>query len=117
MIVYHGGFYSPVKGNFFRKLYQAGVNAGVEFYHWSDIDLGGFNIFVRLRENIIPQLRPYLMDEEAFTLKVHRGMSFDGRYALLLEELLKKPEYKIFHPVIKLMLQNRLRIEQEVYIY
>lgn len=117
LIVYHGGFYSPVKGNFFRKLYQAGVNAGVEFYHWSDIDLGGFNIFVRLRENIIPQLRPYLMDEEAFTLKVHRGMSFDGRYALLLEELLKKPEYKIFHPVIKLMLQNRLRIEQEVYIY
>lgn len=116
LIVYHGGFYSPVKGNFFRKLHHAGINAGVKFLHWSDIDLGGFHIFVRLRENIIPELEPYLMDEEAFALKAQMGMSFDDRYALLLEELLKKPEYKIFHPVVKLMVQKRLRIEQEVFV-
>ncbi|MGI6084763.1 MAG: Wadjet anti-phage system protein JetD domain-containing protein [Acetivibrionales bacterium] len=117
LIVYHGGFYSPAKGNFFRKLHQAGLNAGVKFLHWSDIDLGGFHIFVRLRENIIPELEPYLMDEEAYALKAQMGMSFDSGYALLLEELLEKPEYKIFHTVIKLMLDKRLRIEQEVFIY
>lgn len=116
LIVYHGGFYSPLKGIFFNKLYLAGLQAGAEFFHWSDIDLGGFHLFVRLRDCIIPELQPYLMDEEAFLSKKHMGMSFDDKYASLLVALLEKPEYGIFHPVIKTMLQERIRIEQEAFI-
>jgi len=116
LIIYHGGFYSPLKGNFFRKLYYAGIKAGIEFLHWSDIDLGGFHLFVRLRDSIIPELQPYLMDEAAFRSKKHLGMSFDDKYASSLEALLEKPEYKIFHSVIGSMLKYRIRIEQEAFI-
>ncbi len=116
LVVYHGGFYSPVKGSFFGKLYQAGKKQGAEFYHWSDIDLGGFSIFVRLRDSIIPELQPYLMDEAAFVSARQKGMVFDDKYALLLEGLLEKPEYSVFHPVINIMLKERVRIEQEAFI-
>ena len=116
LVIYHGGFYSPVKGSFFQKLYQAGKAERTKFFHWSDIDLGGFHIFVRLRDNIIPELQPYFMDEKAFISIKLKGMEFEFKYASLLEELLGKPEYKIFHPVIKLMLKDRIRIEQEAFI-
>lgn len=116
LVVYHGGFYSPVKGNFFRKIYQAGNKVGADFFHWSDIDLGGFHLFVRLRDNIIPELKPFLMDETAFTAIKHKGMTFDEKYASLLGELMEKPEYGIFHPVIRMMLRERIRIEQEAFI-
>ncbi len=36
-VVYHGGMYSPIKGEFFKKLYEVAKN--IEFYHWSDIDI------------------------------------------------------------------------------
>lgn len=116
LVVYHGGFYSPVRGSFFRKLYQAGKREGTEFFHWSDIDLGGFHMFIRLRDSIIPELQPYFMDEAAFVSIRHKGMGFDNQYASLLEGLLEKAEYKIFHPVIQMMLTDRIRIEQEAFI-
>jgi len=56
------------------------------------------------------------MDEAAFQSKKHLGMSFDDKYASLLEALLEEPEYQIFHSVIGSMLKNRIRIEQEAFI-
>lgn len=96
------------------KLFKKTVKAN--FYHWSDIDLGGFHLFVRLRDNIIPEIRPYLMDETAFTAVKHMGMHFDEKYASLLKKSLEKPEYGIFHPVIRMMLQDEIRIEQEAFL-
>ena len=54
-VVYHGGMYGEVRGQFFKKLYEATKES--EFYHWSDINIGGFKIFARLRK-IIPIIFP-----------------------------------------------------------
>ena len=70
-------FYSPVKGKFFAKVYDAGHRAGAKFYHWGDIDIGASGCLRGLR-NIIPSLKPYLMDKEAFCQKKSIGCPLAG---------------------------------------
>jgi len=116
LVIFHGGFYSPVRGLFFRKIYEAGHRDHVEFYHWGDIDAGGFKIFNRLKNNIIPELKPYLMDREAFISQKDYWMNFDEDYGSILKEMIKKEEFKEFHNIIELMLEEKARLEQEAFL-
>ena len=138
-VIYHGGVYSPIKGEFFRKIYEAGVDnnvkcnndeiiqnksnltnnkyAGkkcdVEFWHWSDIDIGGFNIFTRLRDNIINQLKPLKMDVATLVDNKSSWQSFDLDYKERLLKLRQMKRYECFFDVIDIMLENNVRLEQE----
>lgn len=116
MIVFHSGFYSPVKGVFFKKLYEAAHPYGIEFFHWGDIDLGGFMIFRRLKSSIIPSLKPYLMDREAFERRIKYGKKFDSKYAEKLKMLLENENYSEFKEVIRLMLEKNMKLEQEAFL-
>lgn len=118
LVVYHGGFYSPPKGRFFKMIYEAGLRNEVEFIHWGDIDLGGFRMFHRLRTNIIPELYPYLMDREALISKRDYWITMDDiKYKAELEKLLGNEDYSLFHDVIKLMLDQNCRLEQEAFLF
>lgn len=116
LIIFHGGFYSPVKGLFFKKVYEIGAKAGVPFYHWSDIDIGGFRIFNRLKTNIIPGLKPLLMDKAAFLSKKQYWITFNQKYGSVLEAMLGKNEFFEFHDLISIMLEVRSRLEQEAFL-
>jgi len=116
LVIFHGGFYSPLKGLFFKKIYDACAGQNVEFYHWGDIDAGGFKMFTRLKSNIIGELKPYLMDREAFISKRNYWMTFDKNYGCSLKEMLKKEEFREFHNVIELMVQEKARLEQEAFL-
>jgi len=116
LVMFHGGFYSPVKGLFFKKVYEAGYNCSVEFYHWGDIDAGGFKIFNRLKNNIIPGLKPYLMDREAFLSKKDYWAKFDANYRNILKEMRNKEDLKEFCDVIDLMLKENAKLEQEAFL-
>ncbi|MBM7583207.1 hypothetical protein JOD02_002085 [Caldicoprobacter guelmensis] len=116
LVIYHGGFYSPVKGLFFKKIYEVACRCGITFYHWGDMDLGGFQIFKRLKTRIIPTLQPYLMDVDAFTSVKRFWQSFDEKYAQALQKLLYDPDYSEFHPLIKVMLKEKARVEQEAFL-
>ena len=138
-VIYHGGVYSPIKGEFFRKIYEAGLNnnvkcnndeiiqnksnstnnnyaskkCDVDFYHWSDIDIGGFNIFTRLRDNIIHQLKPLKMDVATLIDNKSSWQSFDKDYKERLLKLRQMKRYECFFDVIDIMLENNARLEQE----
>ena len=138
LVLYHGGFYSPVKGLWFRKVREGlltaadapGGSAAVEgpaepggpaalpeFLHWSDIDLGGFRIFHRLKKELVPELKPFRMDLE--TLEKYRAETMrieNSSYLDALRGLLEDPEYSPFRDVIALMLGEGIRLEQEVLI-
>ncbi|MDN5330866.1 MAG: hypothetical protein PWP45_91 [Tepidanaerobacteraceae bacterium] len=116
-IVYLGGFYSPSKRLFLEKLYCfiKAANKNVEFYHWGDIDLGGFKIFVKLKE-IIRELNPLYMDVETLEKYKAFGEPFGRDYEERLRELLGKEEYGEFHGVIEKMLELKIRLEQEAII-
>ena len=152
-VIYHGGVYSPIKGEFFRKIYEAVLNNNVkcdndeiiqnknnvaknndeaiynnevkqnncnlnqkndvEFWHWSDIDIGGFNMFTRLRDNIIHQLKPLKMDVKTLVDNKSSWQSFDIDYKERLLKLRQMKRYECFFDVIDIMLENNARLEQE----
>lgn len=113
LFIFHGGFYSPMKGRFFKILYDS-FKEKVSFRHRSDIDLGGFRIFVRLQKEIVPSLIPDQMDIQTLEKFKSRGRPLGSKeYENELRKLLDDTDYEIFHPVIKRMLQLKLKLEQE----
>lgn len=116
LVIYHGGFYSPVKGEFFKKVYKSLKNDMIEFYHWSDIDIGGFEIFVRLRDNIVPELKPLKMDVQTLLVYKSKTTTLEEEYYHKLAKLKEKREFEIFWPIIDVMLENNIKLEQEAII-
>lgn len=116
LVVYHGGHYSPVRGRFFRHIVQA-IDPMAEFLHWSDIDLGGFRLFLRLKEQIAPTLRPYRMDVATLEAMRQYGEPLAADYRKKLEKAAVDDRYAIFHSVMEKMLAENLRLEQECFLY
>lgn len=116
-ILYLGGFYSPSKRLFLEKLYEfiKEKNKPVKIFHWGDIDLGGFKIFLKLKE-IIPDLIPLYMDRETLIKYKDLGEPLEKVYEEKLRNLLEKQDFKEFHDVIKEMLKLGIRLEQEAVI-
>lgn len=115
LIVYHGGHYGLMKGRWFKLVCEAvqEQNPYAEFWHWSDIDWGGFNIFVRLRK-LVPKLNPYKMDCATYNEFVSEGgREFGESYREKLCLLLQKEEFSIFHAVIKELIKRQKTLEQE----
>ena len=95
LVIYHGGCYSPIKGRWLRLIAEEAEKGKIQVFHWSDIDLGGFRIFVRLRD-CMP------ID--------------DQNYLDTLAGLEAKPEYEVFYEVIRKMCGEKIRLEQEAEI-
>lgn len=119
LVIYHGGFYSPTKGKWFEKLYEAGKKCldEIKYYHWSDIDVGGFRIFNRLKESIVLELLPYKMDIESLEKNRDKGMLMEEPYRKILKEMGEDTRYAIFSNLIHRMLELNIRLEQEQLLY
>ena len=116
VVIYHGGCYSPIKGKWFQKIYEAGEKSiqTINYYHWSDIDIGGFRIFTRLKNAIIPRLLPYQMDVSTLLEYSEHALTIEDKaYKRSLENMLKDVMYQEFWPVIQEMLCYSIRLEQE----
>lgn len=116
LVVYHGGFYSPIKGIWFQKLYEGSKRQqrNVTYLHWSDIDVGGFHIFFRLNRNIVPELQPYKMDEKTLLrFKESAAKIQSESYRSKLQEMAVNTDYMKFWKVIQTMLTLDIRLEQE----
>lgn len=117
LLIYHGGFFSPMKGRLFQLMIDA-QKPGTKVDHWSDIDVGGFRIFERLKSTIAPMVRPYQMDIETLKKYGSRTMPvIDKQYLTTLERMSKDPTFEDFSPVIDYMLEKKVRLEQEAEIY
>lgn len=67
LVVFTGGMPSPAWIAGFRRL-TGGLTSPTAFYHWGDIDVGGFRIAARLQQLAMPEgvsLQPWLMDPTA----------------------------------------------------
>lgn len=114
LVVYHGGLYSPAKGDFFRLISKA-LNDEQVFY-WGDIDMGGFNMFCRLRENIFPNLLPYNMDTQCFERYKAKGLQRNPLYLNKIAKLKKNERYAVFYDVMDLVIESGVTVEQEAFI-
>jgi hypothetical protein len=96
VVIYLGGYHQLVRRRFL-KLFE-----GLRFWHWGDIDLGGFQIFVHLREQTGLEVELWRMDLETYEA-----------YGRRLGGLLERREYERFWLVITALLGTRRRVEQE----
>ncbi|MGN0599670.1 MAG: Wadjet anti-phage system protein JetD domain-containing protein [Oscillospiraceae bacterium] len=113
LVVYHGGFYSPKHGEFFRKLCE-GKN--IPTYLWSDIDYGGFRMYMRLKKNIVPSLEPLNMDIGSFERYKEKGLKRDDKYIMTLQKLTEDPDYSVFYDVIAAISDSKVTVEQESFL-
>lgn len=107
LLIYLGGFHNRIRREFIKKIYRQ--NPGVAFYHFGDIDAGGFYILEHLRKQTGIDFKPYKMDLE--TLKKYQD------YSKSLTEndrdRLKKLKGSEFDEVIDYMLDHNCKLEQE----
>lgn len=115
LVLYLGGFAGKMERQFLRRLYDYCLAEGLPaaFYHWGDIDLGGFNIYLHLkRETGIP-FQSLWMDADTLFKYRERGKTLTGGYRRQLQKALPDSLYKEFRPVIEAMLSLGIRLEQE----
>lgn len=113
-VVYHGGFLSPQKRKFFKKIADALQNQ-TETVFWADIDLGGFQMFERLKA-IFPTLTPMRMSAEDVTAHRKTGLVRSEHYLKTVRAALACDQYPLFHMAMKKILEYGVTIEQEVFL-
>ena len=116
LVILHGGCYSPIKGRWFRLVYEGcrRQSHAAEYLHWGDVDVGGFRMFRRLKEQIVPELAPYRMDRASLEQYRDQAMWITSEaYLKTLEDMENDPEYEVFREVIGMMRAERIRLEQE----
>lgn len=114
LVIFHGGFYSPQRGKFFKIIHSA--VKGIPIYFWADIDYGGFKMFVRLKKNIISELQPMNMTAQAHKDHSHRLLERSDEYIEKLLRLCDDEDYSMFNDVIKAIAQSHGTVEQECFL-
>ncbi len=112
LVVYHGGFSSPRKREFFKLIEQT-RNDNISCYFWADIDYGGFSMYHHLNQ-IFPNLQPLRMDVATYNKYLDYGICHADKYFEKLEMLLQDTTYSTFHPIIKAIIANKKTVEQEI---
>lgn len=112
LVIYLGGYHNTIRREFLKKVYA--FNQVVQFYHWGDIDLGGFHILNHLRLKTGIPFKPLYMDLNTLKQFENYALSIDHAYKNKLKTLLQKSEFSEFHDVIHYMIKKGIRLEQEI---
>ena len=112
LVIYHGGQYSPAKRAFLLALTEA-LPENCAFYHWGDIDYGGFRMLARLRREILPGIIPWRMDKSELDRYSEYTTGFPDKYKKRLASLLDIPELSDRFSCIEYMIESGVRLEQE----
>lgn len=111
VVVYLGGFHNAVKRELIKKIHQAMPN--ITYYHYGDIDAGGFYILNHLRKKTGIKFNSFMMgiDElERFRDNCKKLTESDRkRLSLMLENA----DFNEFKETITYMLNNNIKLEQE----
>ena len=113
LVIYLGGYHNSVRRKLLIKLYEA--NSEIPFYHWGDIDLGGFRILNHLKKMTGIPFKAFLMDKETLVkYQEHLNRIDNESYLDSLRGMLKEADYQEYSEAIKYLLDNKVRLEQEV---
>ena len=107
MIIYLGGYHNTHRRNFIRKLYIQ--NPDVLYYHYGDIDAGGFYILLHLRNKTDIHFLPYHMDINTLQQYSQFTKPLTDNDRKRLQNLLDSE----FSEIVQYMLENNCKLEQE----
>lgn len=112
-IVFAGGHYSPVRKQLYecmREEFQG------EIYLSSDIDLGGFLMFARLKNEVFPNLKPYHMSLDIYEKYLKYARNVDEAYLDKIKKARSREDLAIFHDVMDAIVKHKKALEQEAMI-
>lgn len=115
LAIYLGGYHNALRRSLLIKLWDfcRKNSTDLTFYHWGDIDMGGFRIFDHLRQKTGIPIQPLYMDLETLKRHEEKAQKITSSYGKNLKKLLNLPEYSPFSDVISYMLENEIKLEQE----
>lgn len=106
-LIYLGGFHNSIRREFINKIYEQ--NPGISFYHFGDIDAGGFYILEHLKRQTGIAFQPYKMDKETLM----KYQDYSKKLTDNDRDRLQKLKESQYSEVIDYMLQNDCKLEQE----
>lgn len=109
--IYLGGYHNQAKRVFLQNLYQAYPTAA--YYHFGDIDCGGFRIWKDLCVKTGIPFRTLFMDQETYEnyLAWGRELTEQDRKALAL--MMEDPFFADQKELFQRMLEKGMKLEQE----
>lgn len=117
-VVYLGGFHNRTKQQFLIQLYEQ--NPDKEYRHFGDIDAGGFYILENLKQKTGINFQRLYMNIETLKKYMEMWKPLTGNDIKRLEILEKKLSADIktedYREVIKYMLENGCKLEQEAIV-
>lgn len=109
-VLYLGGFHNRVRRDFIRMLHDQ--NSEARFYHFGDIDAGGFLILEHLRRTTGIKIIPYNMDLDTLKKYEKMGKSLTENDRKRLGKLREGQ----FREIVEYMLENNVKLEQEAIV-
>jgi len=107
LVIYLGGFHNTVRRHLIMKIHKQ--NPDADFYHFGDIDAGGFQILQHLRHQTGINFIPYKMDLGTLQKYQDSAKSLTGNDRGRLIKL----KGQGFDEVIDFMLMHNIKLEQE----
>jgi hypothetical protein len=105
--VYLGGYHNSHRRNFIKKIYFD--NPDVSYYHFGDIDAGGFYILLHLRKKTEIDFQPYRMGIKELQRFYEYTKPLTDNDTKRLNLLLDSE----FADTVKYMMDNNCKLEQE----
>ena len=111
VLIYLGGYHNRVRRKLLQKLYRCFPQA--EYFHFGDIDVGGFEIYRNLCDRTGIPFHPYKMGISELKQYAACAKELTANDLRRLESLLKDPEYENVWPVLQYMKESGRKLEQE----
>lgn len=111
LLIYLGGYHNRIRRDLLKMIYA--VIPDVQYYHFGDIDAGGFSILLNLRKKTGIPFLSYRMDLDTLKQYLKYGKSLTESDRKRLERLHGERE---FREVIDFMLKENIKLEQECII-
>ena len=105
--IYLGGYHNSIRRKLIRKIHEQ--NPDLAYFHYGDIDAGGFNILLDLRAKTGISFVPYNMD--VATLEKYKD--FTKKLTENDKSRLKNLLGGEFDLVVRYMLEHDCKLEQE----
>ena len=112
VIIYLAGFHNHTKQKLLLKIYDKFPEAN--YYHFSDIDAGGFLIYNNLKNKTQIPFKPYRMDINELVNNKDSLKCLTENDRKRLEKMLTEKDFEVFYNTINYMLENNVKLEQEI---
>lgn len=113
-MVYLGGYHNGVRRALLEEIYRAVPN--IDFYHFGDIDVGGFLIYEDLCQRTGIPFKRYMMDLNDLKQYEAYGRALTENDRVRIEKMLKENPGAAYADVLTYMLAAGIKLEQECFV-